>query len=181
MDRCGFIDCMKPPIYVRELSEAERKALKADLRSSAGFTIRRCQILLSSAAGKQAKEIAAEVHCSDETVRKTIRAFEAEGLTCLTEKSHARHDQKPAFDAVGLERLKEMTRLSPRAFGHETSVWTRALLAESCHREGLTENVLSETSMTEYLHLAGIDWRRAKKRKQSPDRHYEHRKKDEID
>lgn len=172
---------MKPPIYVRELSEVERKALKDGLRSSSGFTVRRCQILLSSAAGKQAKEIAAEVHCSDETVRKTIRAFEAEGLSCLAEKSHARHDQKTAFDAAGLERLKEMTRLSPRAFGHETSVWTRARLAESCYQAGLTGKVLSETSMTEYLHLAGIEWRRAKKRKQSPDRHYEHRKKDETD
>ena len=70
-----------------------------------------------------------------------------------------------------------MTRLSPRAFGHETSVWTRALLADSCHQERLTEEILSETSMTDYLHLVGIDWRRAKKRKRSPNRHYQHRKK----
>ena len=169
---------MKAAIYVRELSRGERKALEKGLRSSAGFTVRRCQILLSSAAKKEAKEIALDVHCSDETVRKTIRAFEAEGLACLTDKSHARHDQQPAFDAAGLERLKEMVRLSPRTFGHETSLWTRKLLAKSCYQEGLTKSVLSNTSMTDYLQRAGIDWRRARKRKQSPDRRYAHRKKD---
>lgn len=171
---------MKQPIFVRELREEERKALKDELRSSCGFTVRRCQILLSSAAGKQAQEIAEAVHCSDETVRKTIRAFEAEGLSCLRPKSRARLDQKPAFSEAGLERLKEMTRLSPRAFGHETSVWTRKLLAQSCHQAGLTQAVLSQTAMTGYLQRAGVDWRRAKKRKQSPDRRYAARKKDET-
>lgn len=171
---------MKQPIFVRELSEEERKALKDELRSSSGFTVRRSQILLSSAAGKQAQEIAEAVHCSDETVRKTIRAFEAEGLSCLRPKSRARLDQKPAFCEAGLERLKEMIRLSPRAFGHETSVWTRKLLAQSCHQEGLTQAVLSQTAMTGYLQRAGVDWRRAKKRKQSPDRRYAERKKDET-
>lgn len=169
---------MRPPIYVRELNNAEREALEEGLHSRSAFTVRRCQILLSSAARKTASQIANEVHCSDQSVRTAIRAFEREGLVCLIEKSHARHDQRPAFDAAGLERLKEVVRLSPRAFGHETSVWTRRLLATTCHQEGLTEHILSETSMTGYLQRVGIDWRRAKKRKRSPDRHYEHRKKD---
>lgn len=101
-----FHDCMNPPLYVRELSEAECKELRKGLRSSLGCTVRRCHIVLSSATGKKAKEITAAVHCSDETVRKTIRAFEAEGLPGLREKSHARHDQKPALDMARLERLK---------------------------------------------------------------------------
>lgn len=169
---------MRPPIYVRELSDEERQTLQDGLRSSSAFTTRRCQILLSSAARKTAGQIAREIHCSDQSVRTAIRAFACEGVACLIEKSHARHDQQPAFDAAGRERLKEIVRLSPRTFGHETSVWTRRLLAEICHREGLTADILSETSMTGYLQRAGLDWRRAKKRQHSPDRHYQHRKKD---
>ena len=43
---------MKPPIFVRELSEKERQRLEAGLRSNKdAFVMRRCQILLASARG----------------------------------------------------------------------------------------------------------------------------------
>jgi hypothetical protein len=45
---------MKRPIFVRPLSDAERKALEAGLRSPDAFTLRRCQILLASNKGKNA-------------------------------------------------------------------------------------------------------------------------------
>lgn len=50
---------MKPPIFVRPLSDAERETLKAGLRSPDAFVLRRCQILLASAdANKSAYRIA---------------------------------------------------------------------------------------------------------------------------
>ena len=103
-----------------------------------------------------------------------------EGLACLQEKSHARHDQRPSLAEAGCERLKELIRLSPRTFGYETSVWTRPLLAEVVHQEGYSAHPLSPTSITMALQRAGIGWRRAKKWIHSPDPHYAHRKKDEI-
>jgi hypothetical protein len=42
---------MKEPIFVRELSEDERKTLKTGLRSPDAFVMRRCQILLANAHG----------------------------------------------------------------------------------------------------------------------------------
>jgi hypothetical protein len=42
---------MKRPIFVRPLSDAERKTLEAGLRSSDAFVLRRCQILLASSRG----------------------------------------------------------------------------------------------------------------------------------
>src|SRR4051812_30800070 len=42
---------MKKPIFVRPLSDDERKTLKAGLRSPEAFVLRRCQILLASADG----------------------------------------------------------------------------------------------------------------------------------
>jgi hypothetical protein len=35
----GKMSSMKPPIYVRELSDAERTALEAGVRSADGFTV----------------------------------------------------------------------------------------------------------------------------------------------
>jgi transposase len=168
------------PIYVRELTEQERRTLEKGLRSSSAFTVRHCQMLLSSADGKRANQIAAELHCTGQAVREAIHAFEEEGLACLQEKSHARQDQQSGFDEAGRERLRKLIRLSPREFGHETSVWTLALLAETCLREGIASRPVNGDNVGYVLREMGIDWRRAKHRIRSPDGHYEHRKKDET-
>ena len=168
------------PIYVRELTDQERRALEQGLRSSSAFTVRRCQMLLSSAAGKTANQIAAELHCSGQGVREVIHAFEREGVDCLREKSHARREPQSAFDEAGRERLRELIRQSPRQFGHETSVWTLALLGETCEREGIASRSVSADNVGSVLREMGIDWRRAKHRIRSPDGHYAHRKKDET-
>ncbi len=102
------------PIYVKESTQEERSKLQKELHSSSGFTVRRCQILLSSAAGKTARQIGAELHCSDQSVRNAIRAFEQEGLSCLQEKSHARHNRQSAFDEAG-----RRSRQAPRRPAHE--------------------------------------------------------------
>jgi len=137
-------------------------------------------MLLSSAAGKTASQIAAELHCSGQGVREVIQAFEREGVGCLQEKSHARREPQSAFDKAGRDRLREVIRQSPRQFGHETSVWTLALLAETCEREGIASRAVSADNVGHVLREMGIDWRRAKHRIRSPDGHYTHRKKDET-
>ena len=168
------------PLYVRKLTTEEIETLKQGLRSPSAFTVRRSQILLKSNEGQKAQAIGKALHCSDQTVRDAIRAFSKRGLVCLTEKSHARHDQVPLIDAAGCARLEELVRLSPRTFGHDTSVWTRPLLAQQLHAEGHVARELSATSISNALARVGIYWRRAKKWVHSPDEHYEHRKKDAI-
>jgi transposase len=168
------------PTYVRELTQEERSTLYKELQSSSGFTVRHCQILLSSAVRKTARQIASELHCSDQTVRNAIRAFEQEGLNCLQEKSHARHGEQSAFDEAGAERLREVIRLCPRQFGHESSVWTLDLLAQTCWQEGISSRPVKADNVRYVLRQMGISWRRAKRWLRSPDAHYEHRKKDEM-
>lgn len=55
---CPAQESMKSPIYVRQLSDAEQKAVEAGLRSSNAFVLRRCQILLASARGERMPVIA---------------------------------------------------------------------------------------------------------------------------
>ena len=168
------------PLYVRRLNENELKTLTQSLKSPSAFTLRRSQILLKSHEWQKPAEIAAALHCSDQTVRLAIHAFHEEGLACLQEKSHAAHSQKPHLDQDGEKRLAELIRLSPRTYGHETSVWTRELLAQQLNKEGHTERVLSTTSISNSLKRMKISWRRAKKWLRSPDPHYEQRKKNET-
>ena len=166
------------PLFVREMTPEEDKKLKQGLRSSSAYTVRRSQILLKSHAGQKAQEIAQEIHCSDQTVREVLRAFEQEGLKCLQAKSRARLDQQALIGAAGIERLREIIKLSPRTLGYETSVWTRPMLAEVLHKEGFTKRVVSSSNITGSLKRVGIAWRRAKDWIRSPDPHYEHRKKE---
>jgi transposase len=168
------------PIYVGRLTEEAISLLEAGLRSPSAFTVRRCQILLKSARWQTARQIARQLHCSDQTVRDAIAAYQQEGLDCIREKSHARHDQAPTLNEAGCARLKEIIRLSPRTFDFQTSVWTRPLLAQVLCQEGYTGQAVSPSAITAALKRVDIAWRRAKQWVRSPDPHYERRKKDGI-
>jgi transposase len=116
--------------HVHLLSNEERDALIQGTKSKSGFTVRRSHILLLSAEGCKPQEIAARLHCGDQTARTVIRAFEQEGLACLAEKSHRPHRDYRAFDEAGLKRLEAIVHQSPRDFGLPTSLWTLPLLAQ---------------------------------------------------
>jgi len=168
------------PIFVRRLTQEERDALHQGLHSPSAFTVRRCQILLSSAARKTPNQIGEELHCSGQAARDAIHAFQKEGLACLQEKSHARHDQQSAFGPKERERLREIIRLSPRQFGHEPAAWTLDMLAETCWAEGIASRPVTRDNVRIVLQQMGIRWRLAKQWIRSPDEHYEHQKKGET-
>src|SRR5919107_6130506 len=107
---------MKPPLFVRPLTNPERAALRAGLRSPDAFTLRRCQVLLASADGLRPAQIAARLGCASQSVRNAIRAFAAEGLDCLDEKSHRPKSTRPEIDDAGCERLRASLHRSPRDF-----------------------------------------------------------------
>jgi hypothetical protein len=74
---------MSAPIFVRPLSEEEQRQVKAGLRSSDAFILRRCQILLASARRERATVIAKQLGCDDQTVRNVIKGFNTSGLAVL--------------------------------------------------------------------------------------------------
>ena len=167
---------MKAPLFVRPLTDAERDHLTAGLRAPDAFTLRRCQILLASARGETARQIAAHLGCSDQAVRDTIRAFNGRGLAALARRSSRPATTYPAFEATGVERLREILHGSPRDFGHPTSLWPLDLAAEVRFAEGLTAaRVTGETIRTTLARL-GVTWQRAKRWIVSPDPAYQRKK-----
>src|SRR3954447_23875709 len=115
------------PLFVRELSDPERQALQAGLRSSDGFTGRRYHILLASARGDTTTVIAQAVGCSPQAVRNVLRAFETRGLAVVAPQSRRPHTAAKLLDAERSERLKALLPQSPRQFGRARSTWTLAL------------------------------------------------------
>ncbi len=168
---------MRPPIFVRDLTEQERGRLEAGLHAQEVYELRRCQILLASARGERAPRIAEMLGCTDQSVRDVIREFEREGLeACLRRGSSRPHTIHAKVDAVAAEQLRALLHQSPRTFGQPTSVWTMDLAAEVSFAEGITpERVSGETIRQAILRL-GVRWRRAKQWITSPDPAYARKK-----
>jgi transposase len=167
---------MQAPLFVRPLSDAEREALEAGLRSSQAFTLRRCQVLLASARGETVPGIARAVGCNEQTVRNAIHAFHRRGLAALAPGSSRPRTIRAAFDAVGAQRLTELLHRSPREFGHPTSLWTLPLAAEVAFAEGVTATRVTGETVRATLERLGVRWRRAKRWLTSPDPAYDRKK-----
>jgi transposase len=169
---------MRPPItFVRTLTAAERQQLQAGLRSPDAFPLRRCQILLASAAGQDPALIARNLGCTARSVRDAIHAFAQQGLACLRPKSSRPHSARPLLDAVYEEPLRHLLHQSPRTFGKHRSTWTLALLAEVCFAKAWTPHRLSIEALRQAVRRLGVSWRRAKHWITSPDPAYARKKK----
>jgi len=166
----------KTPIYVRQLTDDERVALLAGLRSRDAFVLRRCQIVLASANGKRASQCAAELGCDTDTVLNAINAFNRVGLAALTAGSSGAHTVHRAYDVAQAEQLQALLHQSPRNFGKETSLWTLELVAEVSFEQGLTPRRVSREAVRTALQRLGVRWKRAKQWISSPDPAYVRKK-----
>ena len=100
---------MRRPIFVRPLSDAERKSLEEGLRSPDAFVLRRCQILLASSRGENAYQIAHSLGCNPQTARNAIHEFNEGGLKAALGRGSSRpHTIHSAFDSEGAKRLQEI-------------------------------------------------------------------------
>src|SRR5215211_4005868 len=160
------------PLFVRELSDPERQALRAGLRSSDGFTVRRGHILLASARGDTSPVIAQAVGCIPQAVRNVLRSFERRGLAAVALQSRRPHTAAKLFDAERSQRLKALLHQSPRQFGKARSTWTLALAAEVCAKQGVMAERVSYETIRDALKRLGVGWRRAKLWITSPDPQY---------
>src|SRR5215211_849050 len=142
---------MRPPIFVRTLSKEEREALEEGLRSSEAFVLRRCQILLASARGERAPQIAKNLGCGQQTVHAAI------------------HEQSA-------RSLRELLHRSPREFGRQSTLWTLKDAAEVSFEEGLTNELVSGETIRATLSRLGVRWERAKRWIESPDPEYARKK-----
>ena len=163
-------------IYVRPLTDKERSVMQESLRSADAFVLRRAQIVLASAAGAHAPQIAPHVGLTGQSVRDVIHAFNERGLEILVQRSHASPVVVSAFDTAGAQALRDLLHHSPRLHGKDTSLWTLDLAAEVAYERGLTATRVSGATIHNTLARMGVRWRRAKGWITSPDPEYARKK-----
>src|SRR5436305_3137762 len=163
---------MQAPLYVRRFTDEEQAAIEAGRRSSQGFTVRRSQMLLASAAGQPTTTIAQRMGCNDQTVRNAIHDFHQRGRAALQPKSSRPHTTHEVFDAQGREQLRALLHQSPRTFGKDTSVWTLELAAEVSVAVGIADRQVSAETIRTAIARLGIRWKRGKDWITSPDPDY---------
>src|SRR4029453_10511797 len=168
---------MRPPIFVRSLSDTEKEQLETALRSKDAFVMRRAQIIFASDRDERAPQIARSLGGGPQTVPDAIHDFNERGLRALAAKASRPKRTRDAFDEEGAEALRGLLHRSPREFGRRTSLWTLSMAAEVAFEEGLTERRVSpETIRATLSRVLGIRWQRAKRWITSPDPLYERKK-----
>jgi transposase len=154
---------MKPPLFVRPLSQPERVALRQGLRSPDAFTRRRCRMLLHSGRGQRPSQIASSLGCSAQAVRDTLRVFAAEGLACLRQKPSRPRTIHSVWPKARDEDLRVLLHQPPHNFGKPDSLWTLRLAAQVCFEKNWTARLLSGESIRLVLKRLGIAWKPAKR------------------
>ena len=169
---------MRPPIFVRPLTDAEGQTLAAGLRSADAFVLRRCHILLASSPWRTSA-----AHRGAAGLRRPDRAGCA---ACLQRAWPRRAAERllasPPSSATGIlgpnkpSSCERSYTISPREFGHPTSLWTLDLAAEVSFAQGLTSTVITGEALRQTLLRLGIGWKRAKHWITSPDPAYVRKK-----
>ena len=168
---------MPKSLKVRPLKPDEQTALEAARQSPDGFTVRRSQIILASAAGQPPPAIAELVGYSRQNVCLVIHDFEARGLACLeARQSGPKPGEELLFDAAKQEQLKALAHTSPRNYGQPRSTWTLKSLAQVCYEQGIIDEPVSYETIRQTLLRMGITWKRAKTWITSPDPEYARKK-----
>src|SRR3954465_13560828 len=129
---------MKPPIFIRSLTEEERMQLEADRRIAEACRVRRAQIIRASARRLSPKPIAQLVGCAVQTVRNVIHAFNNEGVARSRKQSNRPKTAEPTPDAPHCERGGHILHQLPRTYGASTEVWTLALATKPSASQGGT-------------------------------------------
>ena len=163
------------PIKVRELKPGELEELQAayDKTKDVRIRTRTQMILLAVEQNMTASQIGWIVRKNEQTVRRWIKRFNAEGLNGL---SDAPRPGSPAIITPEYrQRLLTIVRQRPRALEQPYSLWTLARLADFMAEE--TGLRVSTETVRRVLKAGGIVLSRPQHTISSPDPDYKVKKK----
>jgi transposase len=162
------------PIRLSPQSEEQIQALDELYRHSKDGRLRqRAQIvLLATEQGMVAAQIGHIVRLNEESVRRWLKRYEAEGIEGL--KDDPRPGMAPVVTTEDRTQLVTAVRRRPRSLGQPFSLWTCQRLADYLADE--TGIRVSDESVRRYLALEWIVLSRPQHKISSPDPEYEVKK-----
>jgi transposase len=157
---------MRPPeVCVRQLTAEEANRLKSISRRAKYQAKRqRAMILLASATGMSAPEIARLVRTDESHVRKVIHAFNEEGFSSLDPDYRGGRPRKTTPERR--DRVVSIARARPDTQGVPMTRWSLTKLRDYLAEMGV--DVSAET-LRGILHDAGLSHQRTRSWKWSPD------------
>ncbi len=141
-------------IFVRPLTDDERRALQRLARTEVGRVSERMRMVLLSGRGYPVPQTAAIFECDEATVRAWLARFEAEGIDGLRDRPRPGHP--PKADAGARAALRRAADDGPG--GALAGYWTVAMLA--AHLAARLGLALSATTVRRALKGLGYRWRR---------------------
>jgi transposase len=147
-----------PPVCLRALTDEERSAIEALVRSRTAPTrrVERARIVWRASRGETPPAIAAALGLAAETVRSRIRRFNAEGLAAL--EDHHRSGRPATYSAEEVATAIAAALTDPRRLGLPFAAWTLDRLAAFLLEEkGIA---MRRSRIDEILLREGLRWRR---------------------
>jgi len=163
-------------VYARDLKPKEGSQLQRILRSSKDrVKLRRAHVILLSAQGMRASEIADVTYLHTEYVRELIRRFNSEGLELLKERP--RSGRPVTFNKEIRAEIVEIAKSPPKALGRPFSRWSLAKLQEYLLTKKILKTISLE-SLRQILKEERVSLQRTKTWKESNDPDFESKKKE---
>jgi transposase len=132
---CDEVEDDMPPARYIQLTPAQDAALKHLYRRTDNADVRsRCQMILLSAQGHSAVEIAELTFFDQDTVLFWFERYEADGLDGLQDRP--RSGRPPKMTGPSRDDLQQAVDQDPREAGHPFSVWTCGDLAHYLAQKG---------------------------------------------
>jgi transposase len=161
----------QPSVFVRELRPQEGAQLKRIARTAKQFPRRqRAQILLASASGMSAPQIAQVVRTDQNQVRRVIHEFNALGMESL--RPFVGGGRPRRIDQPTCDRVVAIALACPRFHGEPLNRWSLRRLRRYLLRRRVVRQ-LSVEGLRQLLHAAGVTFKRTRTWKTSPDPDYE--------
>jgi transposase len=145
---------MRPPLRVPRLRGRQQARLRSLYQTTSCPRTRvRVQMVLLSSAGYSVTQIARIGQQSDDTVRRWLKRFLAEGQRGLLEAPHS--GRPPKITPAVEQFLAECLERSPRDYRIARPTWTTALLAQVVWRR-LKVRVTDECVRQHLARIAGV-------------------------
>jgi transposase len=155
-----------PEVFVRPVTMTEGRRLQRIGRTAKDpVKLRRAIVVLMSAQGQSAPDIAHLLDCSPEYVRGVIHAFNESGFAALDPKWSG--GRPTTIGEQARRQICLIARCCPRDLGLAFSTWSLAKLAEYLAVAGIAR--ISRESIRQILHAGGINWLATKTWKASTD------------
>jgi transposase len=161
----------QPSVFIRELQPQEAAQLKRIARTAKQFARRqRAQVLLASATGMSARQIAAVVRTDENQVRRVIHEFNTLGWESLRPRTGGGRPRMVRTTTA--DRIVAIALACPRNYGVPLNRWSLRRLRRYLLRRRIVRQVSVE-GLRQVLRRAGASWQRTRTWKSSPDLDYE--------